>query len=278
MNVRKESLGEWLLDVRRQLKRGDPIDLKQAPPSVQWIRLSKENANELRLQAAKTVPPSGIGSVMVLAESRPAKMHQCIARETAGAVTVEAVSLYDLMNFAEKFRDPSSSNAPRELLAFAQKVIRNVDSASIMRRIDSLRNGTAENAASKVESAMRSFIETPSFGLAATVLGEIEKFEMDGVYRPLILQSCLHALQISQNSGTGFYDAVIRVREENSIAGRRTPQRAVGSTLLLKGLEADVAVVLNASDLNARNLYVAMTRCTRKLVVCAKSNILNPPD
>jgi hypothetical protein len=34
----------------------------------------------------------------------------------------------------------------------------------------------------------------------------------------------------------------------------------VGSTLLLKGLEAEISVILNAGGLDARNLYVAMTR------------------
>ena len=58
--------------------------------------------------------------------------------------------------------------------------------------------------------------------------------------------------------------------------GRPLPKRAVGSTLLLKGLEADIAVVLNADELDARNLYVAITRGSAKLVVCSKSSTLNP--
>jgi DNA helicase IV len=50
----------------------------------------------------------------------------------------------------------------------------------------------------------------------------------------------------------------------------------VGSTLLLKGLEADISVVLNAGALNARNLYVAMTRGSRRVLVCSPTPILNP--
>jgi DNA helicase-2/ATP-dependent DNA helicase PcrA len=46
--------------------------------------------------------------------------------------------------------------------------------------------------------------------------------------------------------------------------------------LLLKGLEAEVAVVLNASALDARNLYVAMTRGSRLLMICSNSPVLNP--
>ena len=45
------------------------------------------------------------------------------------------------------------------------------------------------------------------------------------------------------------------MREQNRLIGRPLPRRAVGSTLLLKGLEAEVAVVLDADTLDARNLY-----------------------
>ena len=76
--------------------------------------------------------------------------------------------------------------------------------------------------------------------------------------------------------GMAFHDAAIRMREQNRLIGRPLPKRAVGSTLLLKGLEAEVAVVLNADDLNARNLYVAMTRGSKALVVCSRSPVLNP--
>ena len=65
-------------------------------------------------------------------------------------------------------------------------------------------------------------------------------------------------------------------REQNRLVGRPLPRRAVGSTLLLKGLEAEVAVILNAGALDARNLYVAMTRGSKALTICAPSPILSP--
>jgi hypothetical protein len=67
------------------------------------------------------------------------------------------------------------------------------------------------------------------------------------------------------------------VREQSRLIGRPLARRSVGSTLLLKGLEADISVVLNAGALNARNLYVAMTRGSRRVLVCSPTPILNPP-
>jgi hypothetical protein len=73
-----------------------------------------------------------------------------------------------------------------------------------------------------------------------------------------------------------FEDAAIRMREQNRILGRSLPRRAVGSTLLLKGLEAEVVVILNANSLNARNLYVAMTRGSKRMIICGRNSVLNP--
>src|SRR5690606_10547316 len=134
----------------------------------------------------------------------------------------------------------------------------------------SLQNGTAQNPATDAEAAILAFIAAPSFGSAAKVLAEINKQSGVSVHRPAVLRSCLRALQSCENDGGNLLDAAIRMREQNRLVGRPLPKRAVGSTLLLKGLEAEVAVILNASDLNARHLYVAMTRGSKALTICAR--------
>ena len=66
----------------------------------------------------------------------------------------------------------------------------------------------------------------------------------------------------------------VRAREQSRILGRSVPNRAVGSTLLLKGLEADVSIVIDTDALDAHKLYVAMTRGSRRLVICSTNPIL----
>jgi hypothetical protein len=81
---------------------------------------------------------------------------------------------------------------------------------------------------------------------------------------------------VEGQDGTTFHAAAVSVREQSRALGRPLSRRSVGSTLLLKGLEADVSVILHADDLNSRNLYVAMTRGSRRLVICSKKNLLSP--
>lgn len=95
------------------------------------------------------------------------------------------------------------------------------------------------------------------------------------VHRQTILAGCLKALRECREEIPGaLAEAAVRVREEHRLLGRPLPKRAVGSTLLLKGLEAEVAVILDPSTMNRAHLYVAMTRGSNRLVVCSKTPML----
>lgn len=94
-------------------------------------------------------------------------------------------------------------------------------------------------------------------------------------HRPLVLRACIRALNGCAASGDlTFREAAVRAREQNRMIGRSVPRRGVGSTLLLKGLEAEVCIVVEGHDLNAENLYVAITRGSNRLVVCSRTPIL----
>jgi hypothetical protein len=51
-------------------------------------------------------------------------------------------------------------------------------------------------------------------------------------------------------------DVAWEVRDRARRDGRRIERRIVSRTLLIKGLEFDQAIVLNADELDAKNLYV----------------------
>ena len=90
-----------------------------------------------------------------------------------------------------------------------------------------------------------------------------------------MLQACIRTLRSCEGAdSTALYEAAVRVREQNRLLGWPLPKRAVGSTLLLKGLEAEVSVILNAPALDAKNLYVAMTRGSHSLVICSPTPLL----
>ena len=275
-NASEEKFGMWLLDVRQKLIGGDDVDLGSAHPNVRWIKLNGSNDYEEKLKACQINPPNRDGTVLIIGDSMNPDSHHQFASQTPGAVAVENVDLRDLVNFAQSL-DLSSPQALSQILNFAQKTMTNVGGVELLQRVDILQRGTAKKPANDVESAALSFVAAPSYKGVRHLLGAIGQQAGVRNHRPAILRGCIRALQQVENSGEkSFRETAIRVREQARVLGRPLHRRSIGSTLLLKGLEADVAIILNPSAFNRRNLYVAMTRGARRLVVCSAKQLLRP--
>ena len=276
INAGAEPFGEWLLHARAKLLRGEPIDLREAPTAVTWVELDGTEDHKKRLMAARINPPGRDGRVLIIGNSRNPESQRQFASQTPGAVTVEAVDLRDLVAFARRF-DLAAPDALQQLAQFAQSVMTNVGASDLVDRVRALSGGRARKPASDLEGVALAFTITPSHRGAVDLLVEIGKQGGVRTHRPAVLKACIKALQLCHGTdGLSFADATIRMREQNRLIGRPLPMRAVGSTLLLKGLEAEVAVILDADGLDAKNLYVAMTRGSMRLIVCAKTAVLNP--
>jgi DNA helicase-2/ATP-dependent DNA helicase PcrA len=268
LNTGAEPLGRWLLEVRARLVAGQSIDLRTAPGEVTWVPLRHAEDHERRLAAARTRPPTPEGRVLVIGDSINPDSHWRVASQTPGAVTVESVDLRHLVAFGTQFR-VESPDALDRLLTFAQSAMTHASAQDFLRRIDTLRAGRARNPATPAETAALTFLAAPSLSGAATVLSALRAQPHTRTHRPAIFYGAMKALRTAATTGCSLPEAALSVREENRHVGRTLPNRAVGSTLLLKGLEAEVAVILNADALNAANLYVAMTRGSMRLVVCS---------
>lgn len=268
-NSGAEALGQWLLETRRLLATGQSVDLRSGPPEhVTWMQAVPPNDHAQRLAAARTAPPTADGRVLIIADSRNRAAQQNFASQTPGASTVEAVDLQDLIAFANGF-DAGSEDALGQLLVLAQSVMTNVGVPELTRRLESLQRGTARNPPNEAESRALAFLGSPSIAVAAALLSDLRALPNVRVHRPAILYGVLKALRDASAGSVPLAEAARRVREENRLLGRPLPKRAVGSTLLLKGLEAEVAVLLNTEGMSAQHLYVAMTRGSMKLVVCS---------
>lgn len=276
-NAGTEPLGRWLLDVRRRLMNGEPVDVRTAPAGmVNWVHLDGTEDHARQLKAGLVRAPGAQGHVLIIGDSKKPKSQRQFASQTPGAITVENVELGELVEFARDL-NLAAADALNRVVDFAQNVMVNTGAADLLRRVQSIRNHTNKNPPNAVESAAVTFAERPSHRQAAVLLAEIGQQAGVRAHRPHVLRACIKALQTCAGTdGLSFHDAAIRMREQNRLLGRPLPKRAVGSTLLLKGLEAEVAVILNAHTLDAKNLYVAMTRGSKLLTICSPEPILNP--
>lgn len=275
-NVGEEGFGQWLLDVRRELLAGNSIDLASVHTNVAWVNTSGKDAHERRLAACRIKAPNENGSVLIIGDSTSPQGQRQFASQTPGATAVESVDLRDLVGFAQTL-NLKSAKALNQVVAFAENVMTNVGGTGLLKRVESLKAERNRKVATDLESSAVRFSDSPTYQGVRELLGAMG--EQPGVrsHRPGILRGCIRALQMAEaEGGQSFHEAAVSVREQTRALGRPLPRRAVGSTLLLKGLEADVSVILNAGDLNRQNLYVAMTRGSRRLVICSKKQLLEP--
>lgn len=274
-NAGAPHLGKWLLSIRTQLADGTPIDLRTAPEGVQWIELDGHNDEARRLEAAAMEAP-GDTKVLVIGDSKDPRGQRRFARRVEGAVTVESVDLRDLTEFGASL-EPDHPGALAVVAGFAENLMSNFSADDLVRSTASARAGTLGHAPSGIEQAAIAFEDERTLPRIADLLVAINRAGGVRCYRPAVLAGAQRAIQLAAaTGGPSFHDATVAIREQSRLVGRPLARRSVGSTLLLKGLEADIAVILNAGGLNARNLYVAMTRGSRRLLVCSASPILNP--
>ncbi|KQV41239.1 UvrD-helicase domain-containing protein [Rhizobium sp. Root1204] len=274
LNAGTAQLGHWLLSARTALQSGVKVDIRSAPPQLTWIPLDGSNGDHPRMLAAgRMVAPTPGGTVLIMGDSRNPSGQQRFASQVPGAITVESVDLKDLVTFAERFQ-LNAPDATRVLVEFAQQLMTNLSGPEMLQRLDTLRRGQERKPATEAESAALAFEVDRSYSRAASLLSALNKQGGVRVYRPAVFRGCLQSLGRADQDGCSFAEAAIATREQNRLAGRALPNRAVGSTLLLKGLEADVAVILNADELDTKHLYVALTRGSRQVVVCSKSPLL----
>jgi DNA helicase-2/ATP-dependent DNA helicase PcrA len=274
-NAGTEPLGRWLLEARAQLQGGQGVDLLGAPGEVQWVQMNVANADQQRRVAAQTRTVGQEETVLIIGDARNPRGRHQFTSQTPGATSVEAVDLGDLVGFARRF-NIGVANALDQLVNFAAEVMTHVGAVNLLARVETIRQGRARTPPTPAEAAAVAFTATPSLGAALHLLHQLEVQPHARVFRPEMLHCLKSAMHAAASGGVTLLDAVIQARERNRHLGRLVSRRSVGSTLLLKGLEADVAIILYPELMDATNLYVALTRGARRLIVCSTTAMIIP--
>lgn len=275
-----EVLGRWLGAVRDSLLQRGGVDLSSAPACVRWVRLRGDRYDGAKRVEAVRVPDRKQGeTTLVIGDSASSNSRHRFARSVPGLVTVEPVNLKALTDFVSRL-EKDDDGLLETTLAFASGLMTNVERPAVLRRVKVLRGGRAKKQPDQVERAALRLCDARTPAAVADLLEACYRRSGSRLYRPAVLWAALRALRMSRPDpkGPSPLEAAIRVREERRVVGRRVPRLAIGSTLLLKGLEADHVVLLDAQKLDANNLYVALTRGSRSVTVCSRNTRVTPAE
>lgn len=97
------------------------------------------------------------------------------------------------------------------------------------------------------------------------------------LFRREMFSAMRSALRIKSARQSGsLADAIWEVQNRIRHAGRTIGKRSIGSTLLVKGLEFEHAVVVHADNMTKKDWYVALTRATTTLTILSPSERFAP--
>lgn len=267
-------LGHWLLQVRKDLLAGKPIDITTAP--VKWCAVSREAQRETCYRF-----PLGQGeTVIALVPGFPAEAHS-IARESMGIYkSIEPMDCSDLRKFAKQIQELSGTGRLRACTDFARTCVSNIGST-----MDKLVKWNPRGRTSKrVDDSFISLVQHAervkqgqSLSCVMDFLLAVRILPKARLYREELWFEMQRALQYAALRGDSDLEkAAWVVRNVTRQVGRRDRCRIVSRTLLVKGLEFDHAILLNADRLDVKNLYVALTRARKSITILSKNPVLTP--
>ena len=273
INVGQEAFGRWLLDIREPLLRGDSIDLGAGPVNVRWIELPEEAreraaARRTTVMAGAAALPAG-SRLMVIGDARPVATRLEFARTTPGVQVVEPVELADMVAAAARIDATAGADRLNVVVGFLNETMAEI-AAPLVARIDAFRRGEEVGQLTAAEHAALLVAEGDDLAHTRDLLIALQE-QRPHVHRPHLVAIMIAALTRAIGRGIPLLQAAIAEREAQRSKGRALPRLGIGSTLLLKGLESEQAVVLNADAMDARHLYVALSRASTSLTVMSRS-------
>ncbi len=95
--------------------------------------------------------------------------------------------------------------------------------------------------------------------------------------RPEFYYAFIKSLNNASMECSTVYEAMKEHRNIIRRTGRRIEGKCIANTLLTKGLEFDTVVILDAHLFKCpKHLYVALTRCRKKLIIFSENETLSP--
>ncbi|MEX1263529.1 MAG: UvrD-helicase domain-containing protein [Actinomycetota bacterium] len=266
-------LGEWLVGVRTELAAGRSIDLTTGP--TQW------SGNEMPNKLATCHRVANLGGSVVAIGNRAADCHS-FARKMKGRYTsMEEIECRDLVKHAGLIEGASGPARSVAVIDFAKECLTKVGTElGGMRMAFSRGDIPIPRVNTKhpaVLAALTAVATDDSHARVLDAMGPIESIEGTVVARRELWGEMRRAIRCRE-AGTQptLPDAAWYVRDAWRHGGRRVDDRTISRTLLVKGLEFDHAIVLDAGAHDSRNIYVALTRGAVSLSVLAESPTLIP--
>lgn len=281
-------LGAWLSGVRAQLEQGQPVNLAAArPPSVRVVEAAADPRILFQQQGntCRYFPGHEEHTVVAIHKGDGRSKARChaLSRVVSGRFSsIEEVEGKDMFAFLRKVeRTTTNGRRLKAVIEFAAKCMTavedNLPAASVRGEHTEIRANTRNPL---VAGLANDYLAAPgSIAMAALLKGIRQTAGVQLIRADLFNRVMATLRKQAMYPEETLEQAGDRYQREFRFVGRPVSHRKIiGTTLLVKGLEYDHTIVLDATSLSRKDLYVALTRGARSLTIITTGMVLNPQD
>ena len=282
----RPALGVWLRRARSALEERQPVDLTKVADGVTVRRAEDdESLRILQGNVCRHFACEQRHRVIAIHKGHQAYKAKChsLARSIGGRFSsieeIEGRELFSFITQVERAR--TDEMRLKKVVAFGAKCMTAVSDSlpATTRRGEytPIRKNTKGRDAALAANA---YLSDPSSGGMARFFGSVRACPRVRTIRADLLNRMTGVLkQHVLHPDLTLREAAERYHSEFRYRGRPVGRRRlIGTTLLVKGLEFDHAIVLDAASLGRKELYVALTRGARSLTVISTMATVNPLD
>lgn len=274
------ALGDWLVAARGQLESDQRLTISDEAP-VTWIPHAPDGDTAAAWAAAcRRLGASNESIVAIL--NRPNRCKALAQRLGGRWPLVERFDDPDLLLLGTKLAAADGPTLVAESVAFIAARMTGVG-AALRTAVKAIKEGRSISRIKKNRDQADHLLALASQPTPAKALAWLESIlqgHRNGWW--LYRHECVHQLReaLRHCSGPSFAELpglLVDARTRARHRGRLTHRRAIGTPLLVKGLQFDHAVLLWEPDhLSVQGLYVGLTRASKSLTIVSRSRTLVP--
>jgi DNA helicase-2/ATP-dependent DNA helicase PcrA len=268
-------LADWLAALRLTLEGGGNIDLANRPACVKWESLPADprfrNAKIIEVCKRMLGGVNG-GTLVVIGDAVNINARAAIARNLAkaGFSNIEPVGCANLFAAAARIEKAEDFARLKAAMDFICNCLIGAEQADFEKGVQSRQNGGRLGTA-KFGDLINSGVAVAQSPDSEALLDLMQGFyDRDRAYcfRREMLYAMRAALRIKcARPSCSLADAIWEVQNRIRHVGRLISDRSVGSTLLVKGLEFDHAIIVHSANMTSKDWYVALTRASKTVTV-----------
>lgn len=277
-----EDHATWLEGVRTRLETGQPIILSKPTPTCSHTVLPSERGHrQAVVRNACYEVLRRDGKVVLIASGKAEGTRVGFAEKLAklGFTVIEPLDSKSLLVAAKKLDKANDSKRLSAALDFLGSCMVGLERSEFETAVTSRMSGR--------KAGQKKFGGLIDLGVAVGLADGRDKFmslflgfrKREGVdcYRREMFAAMLAAIKSVQiGESSSLEEAIGSTVSRSHHLGRIIPHRGIGSTLLVKGLEFEHAIIVEYPGMTKADWYVALTRATKTVTVLSASPTINP--